>query len=152
MNVQLMVSTAADVSVGTGAVTVLQVIAATGVRVKILAWGIYFNGTNATGEPALVRLLRQTTAGSSGVAESEVRKVDDDIAYTITTTALRGIPTAPTTGDMLKTLRVHPQNGYEWTAPFGGEIMIGSGDRVGIEATAIGATLDKTRAFFHIEE
>jgi len=42
----------------------------------------------------------------------------------------------PTAGDVLLSEEVHPQTGFLWQAPFGGELIVPGGTRLGIEVTA----------------
>lgn len=114
--------------------TVLQVVAAANHRVKVLSWGVYFDGTSSSAEPVQVRLLRQTTAGTMSALTPTKR--DDSIGETLQTTAQHTASAEPTAGDVLEAKEVHPQAGYEKIYPFGGEVIIGGGDRLGIECTA----------------
>ena len=114
--------------------TVLQLVAAANHRVKLLSWGIYFDGVTAAAEPVQIRLLRQTTAGTMS-ALTPVKR-DDSIGETLQTTAQHTATAEPTAGDVLEVKEIHPQMGYEKLYPFGGELIVGGGDRLGIEVTA----------------
>lgn len=114
--------------------TVVQVVAATNHRVKILGWGVFFDGTSTTAEPVQVRLLRQTTAGTMSALTPTKR--DDSIAETLLTTAQHTATAEPTAGDLLEAVEVHPQQSFMIMYPLGSEPIIGGGDRVGIECTA----------------
>lgn len=114
--------------------TVLQLVAAANHRDKLLGWGVFFDGTSTTGEPVQVRLLRQTTAGTMSALTPTKR--DDSIADTLLTTAQHTATAEPTAGDLLEAIEVHPQQGYQVLYPMGAEVIIGGGDRVGIECTA----------------
>jgi hypothetical protein len=114
--------------------TVIQLVAATNHRVKILSWGVYFDGVSPTAEPVQVRLLRQTTAGTMSALTPTKR--DDSIADTLLTTAQHTATAEPTAGDVLEVKEVHPQGGYEKIYPFAGEPIVGGSDRLGIEVTA----------------
>src|SRR4051812_36005515 len=74
--------------------TVLQLVAATNHRVKILSWGVYFDGISATAEPVQVRLLRQTTAGTMSALTPT--KGDESITDTLLTTAQHTATIEPT--------------------------------------------------------
>jgi hypothetical protein len=128
--------------------TVLQLVAATNHRVKLLAWGVYFDGVSSTAEPVQVRLLRQTDAGTSSALTPT--KNDDSIADTLLTTARHTATVEPTGGDLLKGIEVHPQSAYEEACPFGQEFIIGGGDRLGIECNAPAAV--NVRAWARFEE
>lgn len=128
--------------------TVLQLVAASNHRVKILRWGIFFDGTSVTAEPVQIRLMRQTSAGTSS-ANTPV-KLDDSLAETLQTTARDTFTAEPTSGDVLEVFEVHPQQGIAMMYPLGQEVIIGGGDRVGIECTAPAAV--NCRAYFVFEE
>lgn len=128
--------------------TVIQLVAATNHRVKVLRWGVFFDGTSVTAEPVQVRLLRQTTAGTMSALTPV--KMDDSIADTLLTTAQHTATAEPTASDVLDVIECHPQQGYEIVYPLGMEPIIGGGDRLGIECTAP-ATVN-VRAKMHFEE
>lgn len=113
--------------------TVLQVVAASNHRVKVLRWGVYFDSTSGSAEPVQVRLLRQTTAGTmSSLTPTKLSTYSE----TVQTTAQHTATAEPTPSDVLDIAEVHPQQGYEVIFPQGQEIEIGGGGRVGIECTA----------------
>lgn len=113
--------------------TVLQVKAPTNHRVKILGWGVFFDGVSSTAEPVVVRLLRQTTTGTmSALTPGQVVPV----AESILTTAAHTATVEPTAGTVIESLEVHPQQGYEKMYSQGQEPVIGGGGYVGIECTA----------------
>lgn len=114
--------------------TVVQLVAASNHRVKILSWGVYFDGTSATAEPIQVRLLRQTSAGT--MSSLTPTKRDDSIAESLLTTAQHTATAEPTAGDVIEGKEVHPQSGYEKIYTPGTEPIVGGGDRMGIECTA----------------
>lgn len=128
--------------------TLVQVVAATNHRVKLLGWGIFFDGTSTTAEPVQVRVLRQTTAGTMSALTPTKR--DDSIADTLLTTAQHTATVEPTAGDVLEVIECHPQQGYQVWYPLGAEVIIGGGDRLGVEATAP-ATVN-ARAVCYFEE
>jgi len=114
--------------------TVLQVIAPTNHRVKILSYGVSFDGTSSSAEPVQVRLIRQTTAGT--MTSLTPTKRDNSLSETLLVTAQHTATAEPTAGDLLDAMEVHPQGGYEFICPQGQEFIIGGGGRVGIECTA----------------
>lgn len=122
-----------EVTTGTSAKTVLQVVAASNHRVKIKRWGITCKGAVSTDPPVLVRLLRQTTAGTMTALTP---KKLGDYTETVQTTAQHTATGEPTAGDVLAIREVHPQAGYYEILPFGDETLIPGGGRVGIEVTA----------------
>lgn len=128
--------------------TVLQLVAAANHRVKLLGWSAMFDGTSTTAEPVQYRVLRQTTAGTMTALTPTKR--DDSIADTLLTTAQHTATAEPTAGDLLEAGEIHPQGGYEVFYPFGQEIIVGGGDRVGLELTAPAGV--NVRAKFIFEE
>lgn len=114
--------------------TVLQLRAATNHRVKLLSWGIYFDGIVVTAAPIQVELIRQTTDGTMTAVVA--RKNDDSLAETMQTDGGKNATAAPTDGDILEVKEIHPQQGYEKLYPFGGEVIIGGGDRVALKVTS----------------
>lgn len=132
-----LIAQTADVSTGTNKKTVLQVIAAANHRVKVLEWSVSFDGISNTAHPILVEVANQSSAGGGGDALT-CQKIDDDTGETIQTTALSDIDgsASPTEDFVLQRENVHPQGGYTWQAPFGGELIVNGGDRIGIAVTA----------------
>jgi hypothetical protein len=114
--------------------TILQIVAPANHRLKVESWGVFFDGVSTTAEPVQVRLLRQTTAGTMSALTPV--KLDDSIGETLQTTAQHTATAEPTAGDVLDILEVHPQHGYEIFYPLGQEVIVGGGDRLGIECTA----------------
>lgn len=130
--------------------TILQILAPTNQRVKILNFGMAFDGASVTAVPVLVEIVRQSTAGTGGTAYTP-KKLDDSLTETILSTALTNIVTTePTTGDILFTFLVHPQQCYREIAAFGYELKCGGADRVGVRVTAPAAV--NCRAIMQCEE
>lgn len=120
-----------------GTRTVLQIVAAANHRVLIKEFSVSFQGTSNTATPAEVRLARQTDAGTS--TELTPEKVNEGDNETLQTTARHTATMEPTTGNTIMHEHVHTQAGYTWQAPFGGEIVVIGGNRLGIviEAAAV---------------
>jgi len=113
--------------------TVLQIVAASNHKIKILEWGVYFDGVSVTAEPVQVRLLRQSTAGTMSSLTPVKRSTDSEA---LQTTAQHTATGEPTPGDVLEVKEIHPQSGYEKIFPMGQEIKVPGGGRIGIECTA----------------
>ena len=126
--------------------TVIQLVAAANHRVKVLRWGVFFDGTSVTAEPVQVRLVRQTDAGTASALTPV--KLDDSLAETLQTTAQQDFTAEPTAGDVVDVVEVHPQSGYEVIYPLGQEVIIGGGDRLGIECTAPDAVNVRAKIVF----
>jgi len=145
---QFTLNPTAEIVTGTSAKTLVQVVAPTNQRVAILGWGIYFDATSVTAEPIQVELLRQTTAGT--MSSLTPRKVDSDVGTAIQSTAQHTSTAEPTAGDILQSLEVHPQSGYECVFPLGQEFVVPGGGRVGLRVTAPATA--NARVFMRCEE
>jgi hypothetical protein len=126
--------------------TALQLVAASNHRVKILRWGVFFDGTSVTAEPVQVELARQTTAGT--MSSNTPNKLDDSLAESLQTAAQDNATAEPTKGDVIDVVEVHPQQGYEIIYPLGQEPVIGGGDRAGIICTAPAAVNVRVKIVF----
>lgn len=123
-----------QITTGTSAKTLLQLVAASNHAALIDEISISFNGTSNTAEPIKVDVLRQTSAGT--MSSLTLVKDPDDWDETMQTTAQHTATAEPTAGDVLMSEHIHAQQGYTWQAPFGREIKIGGSDRLGIRVTA----------------
>lgn len=125
----------AQIATGTAIKTLLQVVAAANHAIKVREISVSFKGVSNTDAPILVRVLRQSTAGTMS-ALTPVKSPNDDSDETLQVTAQHTATAEPTAGDVLKTELVHPQTGFLWQPRFGEEIKVGGGDRIGIDVTA----------------
>lgn len=124
-----------EISTTTSTKTICQIIAASNHRVLLNEWSISFKGITNSAAPIKVDILRQTTAGTSGSA-ANVRKGDSTDDETIQTTANQNFSAEPTASDILRSYEIHPQTGFVWQAPYGKELIIPGGSRLGIRVTA----------------
>ncbi len=115
--------------------TVLQLIAASNHRATLKELSVSFDGVSNTATPVVVRLLRQTTAGTGGTSLTLTKGNPGD-DETIQTTANHSLTAEPTAGDLIETYYIHPQGGRDWQAPFAEPTTIPGGTRLGIEITA----------------
>lgn len=114
--------------------TVLQLITAANHRVKVLRWGVFFDGVSGSAAPVEVALVRQTDAGTmTGLTP---QKLDDSLAETLLTTAQHTATAEPTGTIVVDMIECHPQSGFEIIYPLGQEVIIGGGDRLGVVCTA----------------
>jgi hypothetical protein len=123
-----------EIATGTSAKTLLQVVAAANHRVLIKEISVSFKGTNNAHAPIKVDVMRQTDAGTMSALTPV--KSDDSADETLQVTAQHTSTGEPSSGDVLMTEEVHPQTGFVWQAPFGGEIPVGGGDRIAVRVTA----------------
>lgn len=127
-------ATKSGVATGTALKTIVQLVAAANHAVLVKEISISFAGVSNTSTPILVQVSRQTTAGT--MSSLTPVKDPDDWAETMQTTALHTATVEPTTTDVLIEEYVHPQTGWTELLPFGQDIKIGGGDRLGIRVTA----------------
>jgi hypothetical protein len=129
--------TTSEITPGSGAQkTLLQIKAPANQRVKVKEWSVSFQGTSNTATPCQVQVMRQSTAGTGG-SSSDASPIawDDDIGTAVQSTSLSAataFSAEPTYGNILAQENVHPQSGYTWQAPVGGEIVLKGGDRLAI--------------------
>jgi hypothetical protein len=113
--------------------TVGQLRAPTNQRVRVYGFGLHFDAA-AAGQPVTIRLLRQTTNGTMTTAT--LQKTDEGISTTIQSTAGTNATVEPTAGPVLGTFTCYPQGGLPVQFNFDDEVIIGSGNRLGLEVTA----------------
>ena len=136
----------AEISTGTAKKTLLQLIAAANQRVKVKEISVSFKGTSSTAAPILVQVLRQSDAGTvSSLTPQKMNEADDE---TLQTTAGHTATVEPTGTTEILGEEVHPQGGYTWQAPFGGEVIVKGGARLGIAVTAGADVSAKARVVF----
>lgn len=126
--------------------TVLQLTTATNHRVKIKGFSITLSGTAA--KDLIVRVLRQSTAGTSGTSVTPF-KLDNAAAETVQTGAATNFSAEPTAGDVLQYKRL--QSSYEKIFPLGQELLVPGSGRIAVEVTSVGATAS-VAAELHFEE
>jgi hypothetical protein len=128
----------------------LQAVAPANIRVKILGWGVAFDGILTTGQPVQIRLLRQTTAGTM----SALTPVNTNaVAEAIQTTAQQNATAEPTAGNILYIGAIHPQQGILVQFPYGQELIIPGGGRVGVEVNVpAGQSAVNARVHMYCEE
>ena len=123
-----------EVATGTSAKTIAQVVAASNHAILIDEIGVSFDGTSNTDAPILVEIVHQSSAGT--MTSLTLTKEPDDSDETLQTTGQHTATAEPTTGNTIYAWNVHPQTGIHWQAPYGKQIKIGGGDRLGVRVTA----------------
>ncbi len=113
--------------------TGLQVITPTSHhRIKISGWGVYFDAASVEAGPGQVMFNRQSTIGTmTGLTAVKGNTSDRE---TIQTSAAFNATAEPTNVNVLKRVEVHPQTGYEYVYPFGKELQVPGGEKIGISA------------------
>lgn len=115
--------------------TVLQILAPTNQRVRIVGFGLFFDGSIPNAEPVVVKLVRQTTAGTMS-AVTLVKTGPVPGSESIQTQASHTASVEPTTTDILDIYEIHPQAGIEKLFPLGRELVMAGGSRLGLLVTA----------------
>jgi len=141
---------------GTG-LTVLEIVAPTNQRVKVLAYGFYFDGTSNSAVPVQAIVARPSAAGTYTSilpvpVEGECTETFQ-ATYNYKNTGTEPTYTAASSGasgNILKTFTVHPQLGYEYLAPLGQEDIIKGGGVLAVQLTAQAGV--NVRGYVKIEE
>ncbi|MGS2645824.1 hypothetical protein [Streptosporangium sp. G12] len=123
------------VASGTSTKTLLQIVAASSQRLGVYGIRISCKGTSSVAEPIRIRLVRQTTAGTSG-GTATVASVDSSGVTATATANITFSGTEPTSGDLLFTQEIHPQTGMAEYIPLGDEIVVPTSGRLGLTVTA----------------
>ena len=124
----------AQISTGTSAKTLVQVIAASNHRVLLTEVQIAFEGVSATDAPIQVDILRQTDAGT--MSALTLVKANSSDSETLEVTAQHTSTGEPTSSDVLLRTFIHPQSAYRAIVSRENAIVIPGGGRVGIRVTA----------------
>lgn len=126
----------AKIPTGTALKTLVQLAAPANQKVAVKEISISFDGTSNTATPIYVEVVRQTSAGTF-TNTTTLRKTDPDNQEAIQTTCKDTAAVEPTdAGDVPMAELVHPQTGFLWQAPYGGELLVPGGGRLGIRVTA----------------
>jgi len=142
---------------GGSGLTCLEIVAPTNQRVKVLAYGFYFDGTNNSAVPVQALIARPAAAGTyTGIlpnpVEGEVTEAFQ-ATYNYKNTGTEPTYTAPSSGqsgNILKTFTVHPQLGYEYLAPLGQEDIVKGGTNWAVQFTAAAGV--NVRGYVKVEE
>lgn len=122
--------------------TVLQLITTSTDRIRIVEWGVLFDGVSSSAVPVEVRLQRQTSAGTTPVALATNYDVIalDPASPTASVTAKKGIWAAePTMSGIIWAGKVSPTSGLVIQKPLGQEPVIAVSSFVGIVVNAAAA-------------
>lgn len=113
--------------------TVLQLIAPTNQRLVVKRWGIFFDGTSATGEPVVIKLIKQSTAGTATAQTPVMLSAGSE---TLQATGSYNATVEPTTTAVLDIIEIHPQMGWQEFIPLDQVLPVVGGTRLGIVVTA----------------
>lgn len=115
------VETTADVALSAAtAKTVLSVVCASAAPIRIVEFGVSFDGVAADAEPVTVELCSSTQAGA-GTSTSQSPVQMRGPTRTVQASGARNFTAEPTTLTCLKRWLVHPQTGIEMQYPLGRE-------------------------------
>lgn len=124
----------AELATGVVKKTLLQIVAAANHRVLVKELAISFKGIVNTNPPILVEIYVQTDAGTmSALTPQKWNRGDDE---TLQTTAQENATVEPAGATVIFREEVHPQGGYTWQLPFGWDLPVKGGDRIGVAVTA----------------
>jgi len=117
------------------ATTVLGVSTPTNQRVKVLGYGLFFDGTLNSAQP--IQAVLGAFTGGAAFASTAVVKVEPELTETVQSKPYQWL-TGQTEGTytVYKTFTVHPQLGYEYLAPLGQEDYVKGGTQWGIQLNA----------------
>lgn len=121
-------------AVAATAKTICRVSAPANQRLKLLGWGVYFDGTSSSNQPVVVQLVRPTSDGTMSAAT--LIKKDSGQGETIQSSGAVNATAEPSIGDIIQDVNIHPQSGYEKTYGLGQEVIVPGGGRLGIRVTA----------------
>lgn len=115
------VETTADVALTAAtAKTVLNVIAGANALVRLIEFGVSFDGVSSTAEPATIELCSSTQA-TAGTSTSQTPIQTGGPTRTVQATGARNYTAEPTVLTVLKRWLVHPQAGIVMQFPLGRE-------------------------------
>jgi hypothetical protein len=133
--------------------TVGFVTSPTNQRVKIKAYGFYFDGTTNSATPIQIQLCRPGSGTFTALNGTATPAYPTEPELTETIQSKYGVAASPqptTSLNVFKTITVHPQLGYEYIAPLGEEEMLAGGTTWCALATAQAAV--NIRGYFRAEE
>lgn len=129
--------------------TVLRVTAPANQRLKVLGWGVFFDGTQSVVEPVICELVRDDGTGT--FTPLTLEKDDPDISTPIQSVGEINASVEPGGTVIKEPKEVHNQSGYEKIYGLGQEKYVPGGGNIGIRCLAPGANVNVI-PFLHIEE
>jgi hypothetical protein len=125
--------------------------APTNQRVKLKAYGFFFDGTTNSATPVEIKLARPATVGTLTPGGTAL-KTEPGLPETVQSVVGLAASVQPTlaANTVYKTITVHPQLGYEYIAPLGEEEQLSGGATWVASATAQAGV--NIRGYFRAEE
>jgi hypothetical protein len=120
-------------------------------RVRVLGYGLYFDGTLNSAQPVEVKLATPSGSGTF-TSGSNAQLQEPELTETIQSTYGVAASAQPTlsASNTYKTFTVHPQLGYEYLAPLGQERIVAGGKTWCISINAPAAV--DVRGYVLVEE
>jgi hypothetical protein len=145
------IETTADVALTAAtAKTILSFLAAANALIRLVEFGVSFDGTSATAEPATIELCG-STEGAAGTSTAQTPVQMRGPTRTVQGSGKRNFTAEPTTLTCWKRWLVHPQTGIEMQYPLGREPeQITTADAMCLRVTAP-ATLN-AQGYMEVEE
>ena len=131
---------------GGTAQTLIQIVAPTNQRLKIMSWKLSFNGTNSANTPALCQIERQTGGIFTNTAVAPVKTNDPTgTGETLQASSKTAVTSEPTVGDILDQFYEPVFGGFigQQSTP-SQEILVPGGTLLGFQVNApqsVSATL-----------
>lgn len=124
-------------NINANTLTVMQIVAPTNQRVRVLGYEYGFDGTNSANAPGTLVVERQTggTFTNSAVAPKKVNE-PGGVSETLQTSTKNTMTVAPTSGDVIHTFPIPVFGGLVlYPLPPGQEDMIPGGSILGLKVT-----------------
>jgi hypothetical protein len=139
---------------GAAPTVVMWLTAPTNQRVRVKAYGFFFDGTTNSATPVEIKLARPTTIGTL-TAGGTANLTETGLPETPRSTFGLAASVQPTLSAAVvyKTITVHPQLGYEYIAPLGEEEQIsGASSNSTWVASANAQAAVNIRGYLRVEE
>lgn len=120
--------------------TVLALFGTTSYRVRIIEWGMFFDGISVTAEPVRVGISRFTADNGTRTTTTTEFNWDPD-AGAAAAVGRHNYTAEPTTSGLLTVEEVHVQSGTIKQYPFGREIFLSASTSDGIGLTVFTPTV-----------
>ena len=102
--------------------TLIRIIPASSVMIKIKEWGVFFDGVSVTAEPVVVKLLWSGTTETGMTSHTPVKRNSKITASKCVVETLGASCCALDSSGIVAIREVHPQSGYQEKFAFGDEI------------------------------
>jgi len=115
--------------------TILQLAIPASIRVRILGWGVFFDGAVVTATPAFVQLIASSTSGTtSATTPVQMQPVAEALQCTGGTNAT--VEPTVAGSNLYRAVYVHPQAAYAERFPMGQEIIMAASSWINLRVNA----------------